>query len=112
MSVVNYLGMDNQWGIQESEGWYDDIGKESVQDKTYWQSAAQQESTSFGFGDFVKGLAEFAGAIFWGVAIVPKTFTSFGVEQGLANLLSAPIYFLYLIGIAQFLAGRSAKTMR
>lgn len=112
MAVINASGMVDGFQLSPAQNWFDAVGKDQLQDDQYFQSSAQQQSsTSFGFGDFVKGLALFLTTFALGIVVVPYTFIQFGLPAGFAALLSIPVYVSYAYAISQFVSNRSGKGM-
>ena len=89
---------------------YGGFSAEQMQGQQY---LGQQVSTTnnFGFGDIIKSMFYLLWVLVWGIFLVPLTFMTFGVPTQLAVILSAPIYLVYLIGIAQFLRGTGLEFM-
>lgn len=97
-------------GIATQSDWVDEA--QSVEQRQYLRSdVATDVSTSFGFGDFIVGLKNFIDFV-WRVLNVAATLEMFGLDPTLARLVSAPVFLLYGIGLAQFIAGRGTKGMR
>ena len=110
-SLVNTIQIIEGYGIQPDQQWIDST-KTTISDKDYFQSSAVQEtSTNFGFGDFVKGFALFVGTFAFGIVAVPYLMIQFGMDITIATIISVPIYILYGLGIAQFIANRGTKSM-
>jgi len=111
-AVVNAIQYTAGWSIQPYEEGFSEIEQESIENMNYLQSVATTDTTiSFGFGDFVVGFLRFVGILAWGIVAVPYTLTKFGLDATLAVSFSIPVYFMYLLGIAQFIANRSTKGM-
>ena len=68
-------------------------------------------STSFGFGDFIVGLNIFIDFLFR-TLFISATLQLFGVPPLLANLISAPVFFLYGLGLIQLIGNRGTKGMQ
>ena len=49
--------------------------------------------------------------IFASIVLLAPTLVSLGVPANVALIISSPIYFIYLWGIAQFLTGRSGRNI-
>jgi len=49
--------------------------------------------------------------IFFQVTLLAPTLIMLGVDPVIALILSTPIYFIYLWGIAQFISGKSGRNM-
>jgi hypothetical protein len=110
-SAINSLEITVGYRIQPQQDWID-ATKTNIEDDEYFQSAAVQDTSSnFGFGDFVKGFAIFITTFAKGVVAPAYLFARFGLDTQMAVILSAPIYLLYGLGIAQFVANRGAKSM-
>ena|SRR3990167_1368367 len=91
---------------------YSDLGAKAVQGDSYFQNSATQDtSTSFGFGDFAVGFAKFVGIFLWGIVAVPYTLQQFGLPLFIASFVSIPVYLSYLLALAQFISNRATKGM-
>lgn len=106
--VVNETGLFGV-SVQQQDEWLDDV--QDVANSDYSQADLQEESVNFGFGDFVKGLWIFVKAIAYSIFAPPLILKGFGLRSPYYIILSIPIYFIYVIGIAQFVANRSMKSM-
>ena len=113
LSLTNALGYFTTGAqVQPQQAWMDQVNEQAIQDEEYFQNIATQDtSNAFGFGDFLKGLALFISTFAKGTIAPAYILTAFGVPTWLAILLSLPIYPIYLLGIAQFISNRGAKSM-
>lgn len=111
MAIVNTTGILSV-EYQEQEDWFDDVKDDRLKDESYVQSQVSTSAESFGFGDFIKGILYFVRAVGWGIISVPYTLGIFGLEYPYNYYFGLPVYFLYFLAIAQFIANRSTKTMR
>ena len=108
-SIVNAMGL-LQYGITTDDTSFDNA-KRQIESQQYFQSSAQTDtSVSFGFGDFVKGLGMLVDAVV-GIIIIPYLMHQFGMPISYAILFSIPLYLIYVLGYAQFVANRSLKVM-
>lgn len=113
ISIVNTLDQTPAYKIQPQESLLADASQQSLQGEEYFQSAAAQDaSTNFGFGDFVKGFWLFVKTFSKGVVAPKYILTQFGVNSTIATYFSLPIYLLYSLAIAQFVSNRSTKGMK
>ena len=78
---------------------------------SYSETGVTSSNENFGFGDFVKAFWYFIKAVGMAIVGVYWLYTSFGLSPALAILFSAPVYLLYIIGIAQFIGNRGMKNM-
>jgi hypothetical protein len=78
---------------------------------SYSETGVTSSSENFGFGDFVKAFWYFIKAVGMAIVGVYWLYTSFGLAPQLAILFSAPVYLLYIVGIAQFIGNRGMKNM-
>jgi len=109
VAIVDVTGLYS-YNIATQDDWKEDV--EKIESEQYLRSDVTKDvSTSFGFGDFIVGLKSFIDVIAR-VLKVHVTLEAFGVPKDLSGLLSAPVYFLYGLGIAQFIANRGTRGMR
>lgn len=111
MALINGLGFLD-YHKQPKTDWINDVNQEELADAEYIQSSVDTEtSTSFGFGDFIKGLWYLVQAIGLAVVAFPYTMYIFGVPAWINVIVSVSIYFIYFVGLAQFMSNRGTKTM-
>lgn len=98
---------------QPANDWVDSVNDKQLANESYVQSSisASATSTSFGFGDFIKGFYYFVKAVGLGVVAVPYTLSMLGLIAPFTYYFSAVVYFMYFLGIAQFIANRSMRGM-
>lgn len=109
-SIVNATGlMYNQ--VHPQSEWLADLDQNQIEDLSYADSQVASSNTDFGFGDFIKGFYYFALAVGKGVLSVPYTMGQLGLRSPFVYYFSIPVYFLYFIGIAQFIANRTLRSM-
>ena len=98
------------FNIPTQTAWSDEVT--NIEDRQYLRSDVTADvSTSFGFGDFIVGLNIFIDFIFR-VLFVSATLKLFGTPTAIANLVSIPVFLLYGLGLAQFIANRGTKSMQ
>jgi hypothetical protein len=114
MSIINTLNvMDVGDHYVPGKEWYGSMNKSYLDSESYVKSQAEEsKSSSFGFGDFVKGLAYFVYSVGVGVIYVPSTLWQLGVDHPYDYYFSLPVYFVYVVGLAQFVANRNALSMK
>lgn len=111
IGVINAIGLTNIQ-YQQQEDWIDTVNNDNLSDESYVQS--QLEDTSFGFGDFIsliKGIWYFISTVGLAIVSVPYTLGIFGMHAPFTYYFSAPIYFIYVIALAQFIRGVGTKSM-
>lgn len=109
-SLINSLGIMH-YGVQPMDEWFNKVNSQQIEEETYSQGAVTSGSSDFGFGDFVKGLFYFIASFALGVIAVPYTLAQFGLTSPYIYIFSLPVYLIYFLAIAQFLANRGIKTM-
>lgn len=108
ISMVDTLGIYN-FNVATQDDWIDEA--QSIEKQKYLRSDITGDvSTSFGFGDFIVGLKVFIDFV-WRVINVKETMELFGLDPTIAGFVSAPIFILYGLGLAQFIANRGTKSM-
>lgn len=113
LATINAIQFTIGYQVQPYEEAFKQVKDDTIVNQEYFQSSATQDtSISFGFGDFVKGLFIFIKILTWGILAIPYTLTKFGLDTNLAIYISIPVYFMYGLGIAQFIANRSTKGMQ
>lgn len=109
ISVINALAIvDIEYQAQDD--WFSSIDDEQLADESYVQGNLDTTS-DFGFGDFIKGMWYFVKALGLGIISVPYTLGLFGLRAPFVYYFSVPVYFLYFLAIAQFIANRATKSM-
>ena len=78
---------------------------------SYSETGVTSSSDNFGFGDFINAFWYFIKAVGMAIVGVYWLYTSFGLSPALAILFSAPVYLLYIVGIAQFIGNRAMQSM-
>lgn len=112
IAVINISGMFPGFNILPQQDWLDSLTSQASQNQQYFQSTAtQQVSSSFGFGDFVRGLILFVETFVIGIVAPGYIFHAFGMTALLALLISLPIYPIYILGIAQLISNRNTVFM-
>lgn len=112
IAVINAAGIFPGFSILPQQQWINTLIGHSSQNEQYFQSAAtQQVSSSFGFGDFIRGLIIFVETFAVGLAAPGYLMHAFGLNITLSLLLSLPIYPIYFTGIAQMISNRTTKYM-
>ena len=96
---------------QMQTGWNTDINQ--IKNDKYSDTSVSGSDTqvNFGFGDFVKGFWYFIKAVGYATVGVFFMYTNFGLPMVLAGLFSLPVYLIYGVALAQFLANRGMKNM-
>jgi|Deesub1362B_J571_1020462.scaffolds.fasta_scaffold00704_6 hypothetical protein len=90
-----------------------------IQHDTKWQEDVQirggdiqssyEINPSMIFGDFIAGLQLFFIAIANATVLLPFFLSQLGVPLSLNGTITAGTWFTYVVGIAQFISGRSVK---
>lgn len=96
--------------VQPQSDWIASVDKQQLANASYVQGDLSQ-TTNFGFGDFVKGIFYFVEAAGLGIISVPYTLSNFGMQSPFTYFFSVPVYFMYFLAIAQFVANRSMRSM-
>jgi len=109
ISVINGIGILHS-ELQPQAEWFDAIDNEQLANESYIQGEVSADS--FGFGDFIKGFWYFIKAVGLGIISIPYTLGIFGLRSPFIYYFSIPVYFLYFLAVAQFLANRGTKSMR
>jgi len=109
-SIVNATGLFYEQ-VQPQSEWLSDLDQDQLADAGYAQSQVTSESSDFGFGDFIKGFYYFVLAVGKGVLSVPYTMGQLGLRAPFVYYFSIPVYFLYFLAIAQYIANRGARSM-
>lgn len=109
MAIMNASGVFVTT-VQPNDSWLGDFTEDNLGDEAYVQN---QVDTNVGYdlGDIVKGVFYFVLVFGASVIVLPFTFVQFGMPWGFAILLSIPMYFIYALAWAQFIANRSTKSM-
>jgi hypothetical protein len=95
------------------EEWFEDVDDAEVKDSNFFQNLFTDIAEAMAiFTGFVKGLFQFVQMIAGGVIAIPWMLGNMGVPSPYTYYFSLPIYMIYLLGLAQFMAGRSAPQMR
>jgi|SRR3990167_55714 len=113
-SIINVLNTSDPlfyYSVQAYEEAYEPLKKEDAQIQDYLQNAATTNTNLLTFGDYLFAFAKFVGLVAFGVVIVPYTLIKMGIPTLIALFISVPVYFLYFIGIYQFIANRAGKSM-
>lgn len=106
-AMVNTTGL-YEVSKQPQDEWIADVDNEELADASYVQSQVSSEN-NFGFGDFIKGLWYFVKALGWGVISIPYTLGVLGLKAPFSYYISACVYFIYFIAIAQFIRGMDVE---
>ena len=110
IAITNgFMVFDTEWAYHGA--WVDSVNKEDLQSQEYVQGEVSADTTSFGFGDFIKGFWYFIEAVGLTIIALPWTMAQFGVPTWINLLVSIPVYFCYFLAIAQFISNRAAKSM-
>lgn len=106
-AIVNATGIyDTQ--LQPQNDWINDVDDQELANSSYVQSQVSSSTTDT-FGDFVRGLYYFVKALGWAIISVPYTLGQLGMIAPYTYYLSAPVYFLYFLAIAQFIRGQDVE---
>ncbi|MCH8003895.1 MAG: hypothetical protein IH934_04675 [Nanoarchaeota archaeon] len=109
VQIVDVLNI-YQFNIPTQGGWNDEVS--NIENRQYLRSDVTADvSTSFGFGDFIVGMNIFIDFIYR-VLFISATLKLFGTPATIANLVSLPVFLLYGLGLAQFIANRGTKGMQ
>lgn len=100
-----------QTEAQPQSEWFDDVNQNQLANEDYVQSQVASDTVNFGFGDFIKGLWYFVKAIGLGIIAVPYMLGLFGVKFPFTYFFSLPIYLIYVMGLAQWIANRGLRSM-
>lgn len=107
MAMLNVTGVFTPLYAEDTE-WIDTL--ESSAEGDYQSEAVSTSNTGLGtFGDFVKGLSTFISSVYRAVSI-GYTLNQFGVYAPISALVQAGVVFIYVIGLAQFLANRPFRS--
>ena len=113
VAITNAAGLFEGSSIQPQQGWLDEASAAAIKDEQYFQNVATQEvSTSFGFGDFLRGLWLFVKTFAKGVIAPYYILTKFGMPVIMAVPIASATYLIYIAAIAQFVANRGMKGMK
>ena len=112
IATINASGMFPDYNLLPQQDWLNNIALQSSQSQQYFQSTAtQQVSSSFGFGDFVRGLIIFVETFAVGVIAPGYILHTLGMVSSLAFFVSLPIYPIYWLGITQMVSNRNTMFM-
>lgn len=119
-SIINTINQSDPlfyYTFQPYDEGYEEFKKEKAQQEEYFQSDATTDTTQLTFGDYLFAFFLFIGKVSWGIVWIPYTIKGLlvGINQSIANqiaiFISVPVYFVYTIGIIQFISNRSTKSM-
>lgn len=111
-SMVNYLSLEDSYSVTPHKEFLNSVNKTVVKEESYVQEAQVNEPSVFdSIVDVVKALWYFVKIFGWGIISVPYTLKSFGLDATLAYFVSAPVYMLYFLAIAQWLGDKQMKGM-
>lgn len=96
--------------LQPHGEWLGKFTQENIEEQEYSSTGVQSEM-NLGLGDYVKAFFYFLFALAAGVVAIPYTLTAFGMPGLYAVIFSIPVYFVYIIGISQFIGNKSLKNM-
>lgn len=108
--VVNYTGIVAV-EKQPYEEWISNVGADEIAQESYADTLVTEETSSFGFGDFVSGFFTFIKVIGYVVFGLQFTLAKMGLPYPLNYFISIPMYAAYLVALAQMISGRTTKTM-
>jgi hypothetical protein len=108
-AVVNTLNFLDTQTLSPATEWFTTIDNNQLADESYVKS--EVDTNTFGFGDFIKGIFYFVVAVGGGIIYVPYTLSSFGLQAPFVYYFSVPVYMLYFLALAQFIANRSTTVM-
>lgn len=74
--------------------------------QSYLGSSVSSGNVATQFGDFVTGLYTFIKLFFTSLALPSLMLQNYGVPVNIANWISYPIYFIYLVALIQMISGR------
>jgi len=109
MAWVNAAGVFDET-LQPHNGWLNKFTQENIKNQEYSSTGVQSE-VNLGLGDYVKAFFYFLFALAAGVVAIPYTLNIFGIPWLYATIFSIPIYFVYIIGISQFIGNKNLKSM-
>lgn len=117
-AIINAAEYTSGYNFQPNEADFIEIKDQTAQ--SYLQNAAIEDtSVSFGFGDFFRGIFMFVNTVWWGIVSVKGTIANImcgGIDcndarDDIARYISYIIYFIYVLGLAQFISNRASKGM-
>lgn len=105
LSILNGMNVLGQQYIQHDTKWNKSV--EQIGNAT--NEASYTINPTFIFGDFIMGLRLFTQAIGNATVLLPFFLSQLGVPKPLIVTLTGGTWFVYTIGILQFVSGRSVK---
>ena len=104
LSIVNSLGVFDVW-IQPDTNWQKDVNLTGHQIN---QSSYNINPTMI-FGDFIMGLRVFVQSVGNATILLPFFLNQMGVPPSMRDAITAIVWFSYVVGIIQFVSGRSLR---
>ena len=111
MALINYVDVMNYQTAYQSD-WINEVGNLESINQSYAPSSVETDTESTAFGNFKKGACMCLTTLFYATIGFPMMFRNFGLDWGLALLISAPIYVIYIIGLVQFFSKQPLGGMR
>lgn len=111
MSIINYIDVMNYQTTYQSD-WVDEVGNVDALNQSYAPSSVEADASNTAFGNFKKGASMFITTLFYATIGFPWMFRNFGLDWGLALLLSAPIFVIYIVGLIQLFSKQPLGGMR
>lgn len=109
MAMTNALGFYS-FSLQEHDEWMNSVDEAEVSEESYVSSQVNSD-TDFNFGDFVKGLWIFIKTFGLGVLAFGYTLKAFGLMYPFTWLITIIVWVIYALGISQYIANRTTKSM-
>ena len=109
MSIINYIDVV---GVQyrNQQYWVAEASDDNILNQSYGNEGLDDEGST-DYGNYPKGLSMLT-IIFHATIGFPFLLKSFGLDPFLAFLLSAPLYIVYIVGIAQFISKNPMEGMK
>lgn len=111
MSIINYVDVMSYQKTYQQE-WVNEVGNIEYINQSYASSNIDADAETTAYGNFKKGASLFISTLFYATVGFPWMFRNFGLDWGLAILISVPIFVIYIVGILQFISKQPLGGMR
>ena len=95
--------------MSEHNEWLSVVSETEINNENYQGSKLSEFINTF--GDYVRGLWYFIKTFALGTIVFSYTLKEFGLTAPYTIILNLVVWFIYILGITQFIANRTTKSM-